>query len=105
MEKRFEYQIFIGCFDSQLHGQLISGEELRRMVGDFFSRNEVDFSMLDAKGGYLHRDGSFVIEDSICISIVGDSSLDIERLADSLSMFMNQESVLIIRNALTTDFL
>ena len=105
MEKRLEYQIFIGCSDPQLRAELVSGDELRQTVADLFSRDKVDFSMLDAKGGYLHKDGSFVIEDSLCISIVGDSDLDITRLANSLSMFMNQESVLIVRNALETEFM
>lgn len=99
-----EYQIFIGCNDPYLNEEIVSERQLREMVSSFFERNEVDFSMLSLQGGYLHDDGRFVIEDTLCINIIGGSDLDIIRLGRSLAMFMGQETVLITRNALQVDF-
>lgn len=105
MENSVEYQILIGCNDSQTHNELVGAAALREMVAQFFERRQIDFSMLNAEGGYLHENGWFVAEHSLCINIIGDSDLDIVKLAKSLSMFMNQESCLITRNTLSTKIL
>ena len=104
MKDNTEYQIFIGCHDSQLRGEFVSEDELKEMVVKFFRRKKMDFSMFSVKGGYLHEDGKFISENSICINIIGSGDLDIIKLVKSLSMFMNQECVLITRNALNTEF-
>lgn len=98
MSETSEYEIFIGCTDSQTRNELVHEEELMDMISSFFARNEIDFSLLKIEGGYLYEDGSFVMEDGVCINIIGDSDIDIISLAKSFSMFMNQESVLITRN-------
>lgn len=104
MEDSFEYQIYIGCSDSQLHEQLIDGDELKEMISRFFARNEMDFSLLTLKGGYLHEDGWYDTEDSLCISIIGDQGLDIVRIARNLCAFMNQQCFLIVRSPVKMEF-
>lgn len=104
MKDNVEYQIFIGCSDSQLQDEVVPERELREMVTQFFERNEIDFSMLSARGGYLHEDGRFTTEDTLIVDIIGAADLDIIRLARSLSMLMNQESSLVVRNPLKTEF-
>ena len=96
MDDAFEYQIYIGCHDRHTRGELVKEQELREMVVSFFRRKKIDFSVLSAKGGYRFDDGSFVVEDTLCIDIIG--------LARSLSMFMNQENVLVTRSPLKRSF-
>ena len=104
MENSVEYQVLIGCNDSQSHDEVVNEHELRELLSSFFARKKIDFSILSANGGYLHEDGRFTTENTLCVNIIGASDLDIFRLAKSLSMFMNQECVLIIRNAVKTEF-
>lgn len=104
MENSIEYQILIGCNDSQSHDEVVNEHELRELISLFFTRKKIDFSILSAQGGYLHEDGRFTTENTLCVNIIGACDLDIFKLAKSLSMFMNQECVLIIRNALKTEF-
>ena len=104
MNKSTEYQIYIGFQDSQHGRELISESELRTMISDFFKRNKTDFSILSAKGGYISNDGVFVSENSLCINIIGASEDKIIRLAKNLSMFMNQECSLIVKNIINADF-
>lgn len=104
MEKSIEYQIFIGCNDPYVKEEIVRHQELSSLVSDFFERNEIDFSMLNCQGGYKCEDGSFVFEESICINIIGDEHLDIVKLAKSLSMYMNQEGVLIVRSPVQISF-
>ena len=104
MNASIEYQIIIGCNDPQLRQELVNDNELSEMLSDFFRKKHIDFSILRLKGGYLHEDGWFITENSLCISIVGDTSIDIIKLAKSLSMFMNQEHILVIKHALKAEF-
>ena len=104
MKDNTEYQIFIGCHDSQLRGEFVSEDELKEMVVQFFRRKKMDFSMFSAKGGYLHEDGKFISENSICINIIGSDDLDIIKLVKSLSMFMNQECSLVVKDFIKADF-
>lgn len=104
LQDTVEYQVFIGCHDPQQRGEAIDREELGQMVARFFERNQIDFSILRARGGYQYANGEFVTEDSLCINIVGEPGLDIVKLARSLSMYTNQECSLIVRNALQTEY-
>ena len=104
MEDSYEYKIYIGCRDSQSRDEIIREQDLQEMVSAFFRRRETGFSMLNVTGGYRHDDGSFVTEDTLCISLIGAPDLGIVKLARSLAMIMNQESALVVRTPLKTDY-
>lgn len=104
MNSNTEYQIYIGCNDSQLKDEIVSEAELREMIVQFFQQKKIDFSVFSAKGGYLHEDGTFISEDALCINIIGAQDLDIIKLAKSLSMFMNQECSLVIKDIIKSEF-
>ena len=104
MQDSVEYQIFIGCTDSQTYDEVIAENELKEIVSLFFERNKINFSMLTARGGYRHKSGLFITENSLCIDIIGAFGIDIIKLAKGLSMYMNQECSLITRNTLKTTF-
>ena len=105
MNNNVEYQIFIGCKDNQLRDQeIVSEDELRDIVSSFFKRKKIDFSIFSVKGGYLHDDGWFMTENTLCISIIGSSDAAIIKLAKNLSMFMNQEYSMIIKQNIHTKF-
>lgn len=104
MEDSYEYQIFIGCNDPQSREEVVNAQELKEMVSAFFERKKIDFSLLVLKGGFLHEEGWYETEDSLCINIIGNQELDILRIARSLSQFMNQKCFLIVRNQLKMTF-
>ena len=105
MKSTTEYQIFIGCNDSQLQRELITIEELIKGISCYFQKEKIDFTILRASGGYHHKNGWFVTENSLCINIIGCSSnIDIIKLAKGLSMIMNQEHTLIIKNSIEEEF-
>ena len=53
----------------------------------------------------LYEDGNFQIENSICVNIIGANEKEIIQLAKNLSMYMSQESSLIIKNPLKIELL
>ena len=83
----------------------MTSKELIELIVKFFARREVDFSLFDAQGGYLYEDGNFQIENSVCVNIIGANEKEIIQLAENLSMYMNQESSLIIKNPLKIELL
>ena len=104
MKTNTEYQIYIGCRDGQLRDEIVSEDELREMVVQFFRKREINFSIFSTTGGYLHEDGMFVSENTICINIIGSDELDIINLAKSLSMFMNQEYSLVVKDIIKSEY-
>ena len=104
MKDTVEYQVFIGCRDASLHDEVESKDSLSNMVMNFFESKEVDFSLVSAKGGFLHEDGWYDVEDTLCINILGPSEIDIINLGRSLAMFMNQDCILVVKNRLQMEF-
>lgn len=104
MENSVEYLIFIGLNDDQASREIVSEQELIDMVTAFFTRNKIDFTVLRARGGYLYEEGHFITESTLCIDIIGDSQLDIMKLAKNLSMYMNQEHSLVVKSSIKAMF-
>ncbi len=104
MENDIEYQIYIGTNDSQINRELVKDHELVRLVADFFERKQIDFSILNAKGGYLYKDGSYTYENAVCINLIGAAGKDIIKLAQSISMIMNQDKALVVRHKVKRRF-
>lgn len=104
MEDSIEYQIYIGFNDSQVLEEIVSGDELLERVSRYFESNKVSFSMLNAHGGYLYSKGGFITENVLCITIIGGAEEEMVRIAKGLSMFMNQESALIVRTPLKKQY-
>ena len=103
MKQNIEYQIIIGCNDSCFKGEYVSDEELSKMIVDYFSRMEINFSLMKLNGGYLYENSDFVFENCVCITIIGSNDEKIIGLAKTLKMYMNQETVLIIKNKLKNE--
>lgn len=102
MKKDVEYQIIIGCNDSLIKSEYVKDHELSDIIVDFFARYNIDFSLLKINGGYLYNDGSFVLENGICVTIIGSIDEKILKIAKAFKMFMCQENVLVIKSKLDT---
>ena len=102
MKKDVEYQIIVGCNDPFLKSEYVKDHELSDVFVNFFAKYNIDFSLLKINGGYLYNDGSFVIENGICVTIIGSADEKILRLAKIIKMFMCQENVLVIKSKLDT---
>ena len=74
MQQSVEYQIFIGLNDAQVYEEVVNEKELVEIVSNYFERKEIDFSMFKAKGGYCYDSDKFVIENTLCINIIGKTN-------------------------------
>jgi hypothetical protein len=64
MRSSVEYQIYIGCKDVSLHDEVVNKDVLTEMVVHFFKSREIDFSLVQVKGGFLYKDGRYAVEDT-----------------------------------------
>lgn len=99
-----QYEIFIGCNDQQTKEEVVSASELINTVSEFFTRERINYSVQQVEGGYLHENGKYVLENTLCVTIIGDQNLDIVKFAKGLSMYMNQECFMITRNKLKIEY-
>jgi len=97
MEKTIKYEIYIGYNDAQTREAFVSEEELVGLVTSFFQARDIGVSIMHAKGGYLYESGGYVLEHTMVITLVGDQNLDIMMLSRALSMYMNQECLMITK--------
>ena len=92
------YRIFLGYNDSQTKEQLVTEDELEQLVSAYFQKKKIGFTVSSGKGGYLYKDGKYILENIIIITLVGDQGIDIFRLAKNLSMYLNQEASLVMKH-------
>ena len=104
MRDTVEYQILIGCNDSQLKKEVVTIEELIERLTCLFECEKINFSIIRATGGYCNNEW-YVTENSLCINIIGEANFDIIKFSKSISMFMNQKHILIVKNVLEEKFI
>ena len=105
MTDLIEYQIYIGYKDPQLGEEILSEKEITEVLSAYFERVKMGFSLLSLKGGYYYEDGWYDTENTLCISIIGDSETDILRITNAISMFMNQECSLVVKYPLKMKYM
>ena len=65
---------------------------------DVFSKYKIDFSINKVIGGYIHDDGTYIIEDSLKMTFIGERSLKEEKeFVNELKLYFKQESILLIK--------
>jgi len=92
-----QYQIYIGCNDRQTKSEVVSEKELAEMVSSFFEKREIAFSLSFVLGGYVGKEKTLIRENTVLITIIGEQDLDIVKLSKALSMYMNQECLMITK--------
>ena len=86
-------------------GRTFTTEEVRQEILRHLTQSEIGFSLSEQVGGYLHADGSFIIEDSIRISLV-DPPEDavLTALVAHLKEYFHQEAVLLVKTRLDANY-
>ena len=93
------YHIYIGMNDKEKMKQLCSKEDFIRIVSRICKDYRIAFSLEEQRGGYMMANGTFVVENSLVLAIVGLKREDICRLAEKLRIKLNQESILVTCDA------
>lgn len=101
-----KYEIYVGCKDRiDLH-EKISPKYLIRQLDQIFVKAGIGFSMTDHVGGYLHENGTYIIENGVMITVVGNIEKDrVNRFISFLKETNNQECVLLVEKEIKRKYL
>lgn len=94
-KKKKKYTISVGFLDKDERIQKIQTEKIVRLVANCCKAYSMAFSSYIQDGGYIHDDGEYVLEKSVCIVFIDPDVKLVEEVAKDLCAFMNQESVMV----------
>ena len=92
-DKRIDF--YIGLGDKET-GKMEDKEAFKKRLADFFTSKKIPFHFSDLIGGYVYNDSSYIIEDSLKLTIIGDYSKErIKAFVDVIKSNYSQESILV----------
>lgn len=94
-EKKKRYTIYVGLNDKEEKKQKQQTEKILRLVKHCCKSYGTAFSSYILDGGYIHDNGDFVLEKSICIAFINPDEMVVDEIAKDLCAFLNQESVMV----------
>lgn len=90
------YDIYIGCKNKYDKNKETFSDFTHRTLKNILTNIELGFSMTSIIGGYPHDDGTYVVEDSVKITVIGTFlEEDINLFINNLKSFYDQETVLL----------
>lgn len=93
--KKKRYTISVGLNDKDEKVQKIQTEKILRLVKNCCKGYAMAFSSYLQEGGYIHDNGEYVLEKSICIVFIDPDEMLVEEVGKDLCAFLNQETVLV----------
>lgn len=96
-----KYEICVGFSDADTKKQRFSEEVYEKIITNVCKGYNISYSVSKMIGGYIHKDGAFVKENSACLVLIGATDRQVEEIAKDLCAFFNQESVTVIKTDVT----
>ncbi|MDO5118195.1 MAG: hypothetical protein Q4D34_06885 [Eggerthellaceae bacterium] len=90
-----ETKLFIGLNDAETKTQKFDVDQYVSVLNRVCVEYGVPFSFDVINGGYIHDDGEYTEENTIELSFINIEKKTVDRIAQDLCTFFNQESVLI----------
>ena len=94
-EKKKRYTISVGLNDKDEKVQKIQTEKIVRLVTHCCKGYGMAFSAYLQEGGYVHDNGEYVLEKSVCLVFIDPDERLVEEVGKDLCAFLNQESVMV----------
>ena len=89
------YTITVGLKDKDEKIQKVQTEKILRLVHNCCKGYGMAFSSYLQDGGYIHDNGEYVLEKSVCIVFIDPNESLVEEVGKDLCAFLNQESVIV----------
>lgn len=93
--------LYVGLNDKDTKRQEISTLEAYKII----SKAIGDCSIQELTGFYTHNDGQAVIEKTLKVEIFGRSSDEVRKIADFIKFTLNQESIIIEKTIVSSEFI
>lgn len=88
--------IYIGLGNQVDDKRYEDREKVKERLSLLFNEYKIDFSIVDLVGGYILEDGTYIIEDSLKVSLIGEKNHDdLIELFNDVKKLYNQEKILV----------
>ena len=94
--KQLKYEIIIGLKDKDTYEQMLPTEKFIEIVTSVCKSNKIGYSIHTMDGGYIHENGTYIMEKSLNISLVYVNIKQTIEIAKLLKDLFNQETVIIL---------
>lgn len=102
--KDIKYEVFIGL-NQKKTGKSFDVKFVKNLLNKEFTNYEINFSLNQQVGGYVHKDGKYVIEDGFKMTFVGERSpKDEVEFFNRVKKVFKQESILVIKRPVEAEF-
>ena len=96
-----KHTLYVGLNDKDTKVQEISTLEAYKIC----SRAIGDCSIQELTGFYTHNNGQHIVEKTLKIEIFGKAQDEIRKIADFIKLALNQESVIIEKTIVSSEFI
>ena len=102
--KTTQYVMYVGLNDRDTYTQLISTEEAKQLIDEICFRYLDGYTIQDAAGSWVDEKGNATREQTIVCYFNGADKAVVYKIADEVIDRLNQNTVLIERDEIETDF-
>ena len=97
--KQLKYEIIIGLKDKDTYEQMLPTSKFVEIVTSVCKSNRIGYSIHILDGGYIHENGTYIMEKSLNISLVYVTKKQALEIAKLLKDLFNQESVIVLEQS------
>ena len=97
--KQSKYEIIIGLKDKDTYEQMLPTSKFVEIVTSVCKSNRIGYSIHTLDGGYIHENGTYIMEKSLNISLVYVTKKQALEIAKLLKDLFNQESVIVLEQS------
>lgn len=99
------YEIIIGLKDKDSYNFERDLNASQNKFLNEFSEHKFDFSLTFQKGGYKSKNGVYILENSLNLTVIGNfEQAEINAFIDNVKAYFNQETVLYLESEINAEF-
>ena len=98
-----KYTLYVGLNDKYSKVQEISTIEAFKIVSNVLASHTGGGTIYEAHGIYTHEDGSIVIENTLRCEVITEDRRSVDEAVRIIKQVLNQESVIIQRDDITSE--
>ncbi len=103
--RSYKLDIYFGSKGLQGNDEVSYFEKIRASIIDLLLESQAGFSLTDQLGGYIRHNGTFLSEDSMKLTIIGQVDMDsLRTVIENIKREFSQESVLIVKKEIDVEY-
>ena len=103
--KSKKYTLYVGLNDKDTKTQKIDTIEAYKIIENLLVNKVDGGTIFEANGVYKHEDGTVVIEKTLRVEIMFATDTQIKEIVEYLKIILNQESIAVQKEEITSELM